>query len=761
MYKNLIPKIFSSCYEHLFLQKDRSTAVAKYFQYGFNSICPKHRKHSISRIRDFFSPTTIFSNPVLRSFRRYKSFASIYPQSRCLVTDEPEKAFRIIIQNHHLEVKREEKNLIPHTNDIDANVNPWERVDESDSLKKRNRIRNEARQFVEPVQVPLYDLSHKKSAHHFTYVPILKTLRLMMENLDVQRLCASYPYENQTDGYFDIFDGEVLKKNDFFRTNPNALKLVLFQDSFETSFPIFTDKTKFDIIGIYMTLANLPPHIRNRKENMKLVLLCFEDFVLSYGWEQVLEKLVSDIKTLETRGISYNSESGREIQVKGSLIAVTGDNSGNHSIGGFQKNFSNLNYISRYCETKMSEFREQLRPRKLRTVESYNECIKEIKSPRKPVIGIKMNSPLNSLKYFHVCNPGLPPCCGHDLFGGFVKEDLSNSTSYFIKNAWFQQDQFDRALKTIDVTLKLPAHLPVLKKRYVRDYMGSIIQIKLLLMVYPLAIINEIKNYRNDVWRMILKLRQVCDLVSSPALTPHQVDNLGEIYKEYLNLRIKCFPESPLKPKHLFAQHYPTMIRKFGPLKHLWTAGFEEKHAIMRNLIKKCDDYGNVTDFVAEKHELEGSFVRDQYSDRIMMVGAVKYYPEYFEDQSDLAVQINCDKNFKYVCKKIQFRDVDYELGQYICVGIDESKNLIICKIHTILVNEELTNIFFVGKVSTIKYNYDTGLYEDSDSQISKKSHLQCFPHSRLISPYPLLVTNLNSSGTVYITHHTPFGMVY
>lgn len=38
--------------------------------------------------------------------------------------------------------------------------------------------------------------------------------------------------------------------------------------------------------------------------------------------------------------------------------------------------------------------------------------------------GVETQYILNSLNYFHVCAPGLPPCIGHDLSEGVVDIDL-------------------------------------------------------------------------------------------------------------------------------------------------------------------------------------------------------------------------------------------------------------------------------------------------------------------------------------------------
>ena len=39
---------------------------------------------------------------------------------------------------------------------------------------------------------------------------------------------------------------------------------------------------------------------------------------------------------------------------------------------------------------------------------------------------------MNSLREYHVENPGLPPCIAHDLFEGFLQYDLLLVINYFV-----------------------------------------------------------------------------------------------------------------------------------------------------------------------------------------------------------------------------------------------------------------------------------------------------------------------------------------
>lgn len=55
-----------------------------------------------------------------------------------------------------------------------------------------------------------------------------------------------------------------------------------------------------------------------------------------------------------------------------------------------------------------------------------------------PSRGIKSDSVLNKLKYYHVANPGLPPCLAHDMYEGVVQYDLMLSINYFIKKIYLR-----------------------------------------------------------------------------------------------------------------------------------------------------------------------------------------------------------------------------------------------------------------------------------------------------------------------------------
>lgn len=67
-------------------------------------------------------------------------------------------------------------------------------------------------------------------------------------------------------------------------------------------------------------------------------------------------------------------------------------------------------------------------------MDQYINTVQELQNGDASVVrGVKCNSVFNSLTFFHVCQPGLPPCIGHDLFEGVVASDLAIYLTHFVK----------------------------------------------------------------------------------------------------------------------------------------------------------------------------------------------------------------------------------------------------------------------------------------------------------------------------------------
>nr|XP_055048292.1 uncharacterized protein LOC129433654 [Misgurnus anguillicaudatus] len=232
--------------------------------------------------------------------------------------------------------------------------------------------------FIEPKKLFLGRDENRRDRFAY-YVPVRETLKCLLES-DLWLSCVSGAHSTETsvDVLSDISDGQIFKNKDFFVQNPSCLKLVLYQDAFEVVNPLGSAKTKHKVLAVYVSVANLPLHVRSDTDHMSLVLLCREKDFKEFGHAKVFSEFLGDLKELEENGIVTSHKT----VVRGTLYCIAGDNLGSHCIGGFSENFSCSQYFCRYCLITRSEFQGDdpnlCGPE--RTIEKYDSAIERLQT---------------------------------------------------------------------------------------------------------------------------------------------------------------------------------------------------------------------------------------------------------------------------------------------------------------------------------------------------------------------------------------------
>jgi len=200
-----------------------------------------------------------------------------------------------------------------------------------------------------------------------------------------------------------------------------------------------------------------------------------------------------------------------------------------------------------------------------RTPERYNSVVLDLQAQDNK--GIKGNSVFNTLKSFHVCQPGLPPCLGHDIFEGVLSYDVALYLKYFIKKKqWLTYSILNRRIKQFKFKGTDALTKPCAVNSEVPKLSGQAIQNWNFLRLLPVLIGDKVQNPEDDVWQLTLQLKDIVDMICAQTISSAQVAYLDILIQEYLESRKSLFPESPLKPKHHYLRHYPALIFKFGPL---------------------------------------------------------------------------------------------------------------------------------------------------------------------------------------------------
>lgn len=131
-----------------------------------------------------------------------------------------------------------------------------------------------------------------------------------------------------------------------------------------------------------------------------------------YSFDVILEPVINDVKILESQGLSllFSDE-----PLYGTICQITGDNLGMHTVLGFNESFSSRHFCRHCliekddCLTVFSEDDPKVILCGKNVFEMHCQSLQE--NPQlKTMYGLKNNSTLNSLKYFHVYNNNLILC---------------------------------------------------------------------------------------------------------------------------------------------------------------------------------------------------------------------------------------------------------------------------------------------------------------------------------------------------------------
>ncbi|XP_026046980.1 uncharacterized protein LOC113035558 [Astatotilapia calliptera] len=109
-----------------------------------------------------------------------------------------------------------------------------------------------------------------------------------------------------------------------------------------------------------------------------------------------------------------------------------------------------------------------------------------------------------------------------------------------------------------------------------------------LLRLLPLIIGLKVPQ-QEPVWQMLMTLKDIVDLVMSRVHTEESICYLDSIISEHRSRFLDVSPQHKLIPKHHFLEHYPQLIREFGPLAALWTMRFEAKHSFFKKVLLPVD----------------------------------------------------------------------------------------------------------------------------------------------------------------------------
>lgn len=475
---------------------------------------------------------------------------------------------------------------------------------------KRKAYFKENFMIVEPVEYILGSSDNRS----FQYIPILQSLQQVFGNRDIVEKAFSEIHHSQGQSsniYKTYNNGKHYRENCFYSDNDLRISLILYVDDFEVCNPLGTSRKKHKITAVYFVLANLPTELRSSLTSIYLAVLSKAVDVKKFGYEKVLEPLLNDLAILEQEGV-YIASLGKNI--KGTVQCVSADNLGAHSISGLVESFSG-SYICRFCFGQRSEFKSnEVRSGTFtpRTKETHAQDIQALRENPSLVHsrGVKKQCALTAkLQNFHFVS-GYPPDITHDLFEGIVPYELALCFDLWVKKKYISLAELNDSIKHFPYKwsdrVNSPHSVP-LNFTTRKNIGGNAHENWALLRFLPFIIGSRIPH-NEPGWLLIMDLKDLVEVVVSPVHTEESIWYLDSKISEHRHRFIELFTENQLIPKHHFLEHYPLLMKDFGPLVALWTIRFEAKHSFFKRVTRHLCNFKNLLLSLSIKHQMMISY---------------------------------------------------------------------------------------------------------------------------------------------------------
>ncbi|XP_057706931.1 uncharacterized protein LOC130924402 [Corythoichthys intestinalis] len=479
------------------------------------------------------------------------------------------------------------------------------------SAYKQSKFFSDKWKVVEPVECVIgsrFDMrKNKKTGTYaqtvvqdkFMYVPILSTLESIFKSQHIADMLK--PSETSDSRLRDICDGSLLKTHPLFSVEKHTVQIQLFFDEFEVANPLGSKRGIHKLGAIYFTLRNFSPKWNSLLANIHLCALFHAQDIKRYSFSTILAPIVRDIEVLERYGIDIPLYGG---PVRGSVVQVTGDNLGLHSMFGLVESFS-ARYCCRFCLAEkddfQTEFSEDSPKIVLRTKHSHTAHCQEmaLNSSLPYVFGVKSSCLLNSLKYFHTAE-NFSVDVMHDVLEGVAQYEMKLLFVYF-KEHFVTLEELNLRIQSFDYGFMERNNRPVAVNLggESNDLGLNAIQSWCLLRNVPLMF-GDLVSSTDLHWNLLLLLLQIVNIVFSPMFSQGLCVYLKHLIVDHHKLFKVVYAQKKLLPKHHFLVHYPRCIQKIGPVLHSWCMRYEGKHNFFKKQLKS---FKNITKTLVKKHQ--------------------------------------------------------------------------------------------------------------------------------------------------------------
>ncbi len=625
---------------------------------------------------------------------------------------------------------------------------------------RRNLYYKENMTYIEPIEIVLQKRTIHDKLESFQYIPIEPVLTEMVNKPDVLEEVMK-PLNKGPDGQYSSYtDGKYFQEILRITGDDVSILLVLYTDDVEVCNPLGTSRKIHKLTPVYWTILNLPHHFKTKVQHIKMAVLSKKEIFDKYGIDEVLKPLLKDLRVLENDGLFVHSL-GRTLKV--AFPFWKSDNLGAHWFGNYNLSFS-ADQFCRVCLCPFGELHDKIKQFlhadsytwRCPLTHDYHVQQASINESNISLYGVKKDCILHEyLKTFHVTR-GLPPDGPHDLLEGLVPHEVAVALKHFTSKKFFTLNEFNEALDSFpyyhhDATNKphaIPANYYSKKKVSIG---GNCHENWTIIRLLPLILHNKVPE-DDEFFEMLLYLKDIVEIAFAPVVDEGVLSVFDDLIQNHKKLFLNI-SGLKLKPKHHYLEHYPELMRCFGPLVNCNTMRDEAKHKSLKRVAKNIMNFMNISKSISVRHQLQDALHFE--SKTFLGDNDIEVHSE-----SEMCIEnMDCDvqdilqnvteSGFINVTDKVVINGMDYCLGMAVAVGfITGIPSFAIIELIVVHAHK----VYFLVRSVNTSLNEKLHVYELTDT--TEGTHYMLLEPSQLVHFYPLSVYQIGKIGIVSLKYY-------
>jgi hypothetical protein len=409
-------------------------------------------------------------------------------------------------------------------------------------------------------------------------------------------------------------DGELAAKNLHFSyadSEKMYVQIQLFYDGMGTTNPLRGQSVMCNMGVFYYVIKNFPDSFNSCFANVHLLAFCYEHDIKVHGFRPVLDKFCSEITKLSTSGFDLMLPGLGHRKIYVCLCQVTCDNLALNGLMGFVESFSG-DYFCTMCYTTNEEMQSGF-TEECFDMRSPDKYIKDVgKLGQSAVLherGVRRDCELNNIPGYHVTQ-NFSNDIMHTLLEGSVPITVGCVLySLVCEKKLFTLEELNKWITQFWNLLNVDKQKrPPCLNRLQPPGCGLSPSMKAsqcwgLIKYLPLIIGHRI-DADDEHCKLLLQMCELVDISFSPRFSSGMIAYMKELINTYLVMFKQLYGDHvTIKPKQHFLVHFPTIVRKSGPLIGMSCLKYELKNSFFKRSAHVVCNFKNICKTLAFRHQ--------------------------------------------------------------------------------------------------------------------------------------------------------------